>query len=89
MQVVKQYKTAVVKAETDCIAQALEPQKTSAEVLMEQEEMGVTISYKMQPLRCISVLQTYPVFQCFFPTLCPSLLLPGRWTWCGGISLSV
>lgn len=45
VQVVSHYKTAVVKAETDSIAPALEPQKTSAEVLMEQEEMGVTISY--------------------------------------------
>lgn len=81
VQVVNLFKTAVVKAETDCIAPALEPQKPSAEVLMEQEGKGVTVSYYMQTLTYISVLsQTYPVFQCYFATLCPwsSSLLPPR-----------
>lgn len=84
VQVANLCKTAVGKAETDCIAPALESQELSTVVLMGQE-MGVTISYLMQTLRCTSVLsQTYPVFQGQFAPL-----VPGRWTWGGGSSLGV
>lgn len=93
MQVVNLYKTAVMKAEADSIAPALEPQKPSAEVLMEQEEMGSLFPTECRYSEALVCCCRHIQFSSATLLPCapdPSLFcLPGRWTWRGGSSLGV